>query len=356
MKALVIAGLIALTMTAYAGEKGNGGVSVVCRSEQGEILSAELLDIFEGRNISRRLYPSNEKSVDTIILNARNRISSYPSLLAKIDKELDLVNQNWVLISEGIELMSTDDAYPRITKKGCKFEQVANYLDTGEVLVAQDIYDHFNNVSKAALVLHEAIYAYRRKALMEESSVNTRRFVAHIMAENADENMIDRLVADSIFRPTKKRPCGLEGSINDRIEKCLYMQQDNPFGLVLVTRTKELREVWYDQTNQLLISDRLPPLTDFETSKKICSKAFVEMGNLPGITWRLPTIQEYTRMSQAYVQVLPNMVGVNVTYWFWTSSQRGRTVFTFNGADGTISGNIFLNSATGSVRCVSTLE
>ncbi len=222
--------------------------------------------------------------------------------------------------------------------------------------ITQEIFDRFDNVSKAALVLHEAVYSYRRKALKEDSSVNTRRLVAHIMAENADPNIIDRLVADSVFRPGNKRPCGLEGSIDERIEKCSYMQQDNPFGLVLVTRTKELKEVWYDQTNKLLLSDRLPVLVDFETATKVCSRIYQEMGNLPGIIWRLPVIQEYTRMSQAYVQVLPNMVGVNSGHWFWTSSQRGRTVFTFNGQDGTISGNIFLKSPTGSVRCVSTLE
>jgi hypothetical protein len=127
MKALVLAAILAWGVSAYAGEKGNGGVSVVCRSEAGEILSAELLDIFEGRNISRRIYSTNEKSVDNLIIEARNRLSPYPSFVSKIDKEMDMVNQNWVLINEGIELTATDDAYPRITKKGCKFEQVANY-------------------------------------------------------------------------------------------------------------------------------------------------------------------------------------------------------------------------------------
>jgi hypothetical protein len=34
---------------AFAGDKGNGGYSIVCRDSANKITSAELLDVFEGR-------------------------------------------------------------------------------------------------------------------------------------------------------------------------------------------------------------------------------------------------------------------------------------------------------------------
>lgn len=355
MKAFLIAGIMSFALSSFAGDKGNGGYSVVCRTEQGQITSAELLDIYEGRVIYKRTYAVNQNSVEDLIDIGRERVAKYAHFLSKLDREIGLINQNLIFIPEGNELESTDDAFPPIKKRGCKFEQLANYQDSGEVLVSQEIYDQLDNVSKAALILHEAIYSFRRKALGEITSVNTRKLVAQMMALVPDENVIDRWVGDSLYRPNNKRSCGLEGTLNERITSCSYVQAASPWGLILVTRTRDAKEVWLDEANNLLISDRLKVTMDFEAAKLACSKPQPEMGNFAGLNWRLPVVDEYARMSQAYMQTLPNMSGLNGPHWFWTASARGRSVFIFNGADGTIGSNPF-KSSTGSVRCVTSLK
>jgi hypothetical protein len=354
MKTFLIVGLLSFGAFAYSGEKGNGGYSVVCRTEQGQITSAELLDIYEGRVIHKKNFAVDLNSVDDLIDLGRERLTRYPEFLQKIDKEIKIIDQNIVFIPEGNELEETDDAFPPIKKKGCKFEQLANYQDSGEVLVSQEIYDQLDNVNKAALILHEAIYSFRRKALGEVTSVNSRRLVAEIMATNTSDAVIDRWVGDIFYRTKNKIACGLDGSINERIESCSYIQLRTSSHMVLVTRTKDLKEIWLDETNQLLFSDRLAKNYNFETAKTICGKPQPEMAGI-AVRWRLPSMEEYTRMSQVYMQTLPNMSSYSNPHWFWTSTVRGRTVFIFNGADGTVGSNVFIRSNTGSVRCAASL-
>lgn len=356
MKALLMAGLLSIGISAYAGEKGNGGYSIVCRSDEGLIESAELLDIYEGRIISRRNYAVNLNSVEDLIFLAKERLNLYGLFLAKLDSELVKVKSNVIFIPAGHELEPTDDAFPPIKKKGCKFEQLANFQDSGELLVSEEIFEHLDNVNKAALFLHEAIYSYRRKALGEETSVNTRKLVAQLLATNPDEKVIDKWVSDTLYRPNNKRPCGLSGSINERIESCSYVQTASPWSLTLVTRTKDLKEVWLDEEHHLLISDRLPYYADYEKALRACEDLGSEAGYIYGVGWRLPTLDEFSRKGKEYVQVLPNWTRYDKNYWFWTSSTRGRSVYIFNGQEGTISANPFRGSDSGSVRCVATMN
>jgi hypothetical protein len=360
MKAYLIGGLMTYVVASMSGEvlagdKGNGGYSVVCRDDSGFINTAELLDIYEGRVLYKRNYAVDQNSVEDLIEIARIRVSQYAAFQNKLDKELASIEQNLIFVPVGNELEPTDDAFPAIKKKGCKFEQLANYQDSGELLVSQEIYDRLDNVNKAALIVHEAIYSYRRKALGETTSVNTRKLVGQLLAANADELVIERWVSDTLNRPNHKRVCGVEGTLNERIESCSYVQVSGSLGLYLVTRTKEGKEVWFDETNRLLWSDRLPSYMDFETAKRACYKIWPEMGNIPGLKWRLPKVEEYLINSRAYIQILPNMMRYDQSYWFWTSTDRGRSVTIFNGQDGTIGGNPLKRSKSGSVRCVSSI-
>lgn len=355
MKSFFLAGLMALSLSAIAGEKGNGGYSVVCRTEQGQITSAELLDIYEGRVIYKKNYAVDQHSVEEVIEIAKSRVADHHAFANKLNRELKLVNENIIFIPAGNELEPTDDAFPPIKKQGCKFEQLANYQDSGELLVSQEIYDHLDNVNKAALLVHEAVYSYRRKALGETTSQNSRKLVAQIISKNPDANAIDRSVSE-VTSIRNKRACGLEGSINERIEECSYVQPLSPYRLVLVTRTQNGKEVYLDEAFNVLISDKLPGTLNFEDAKAACQKNLPEMGNIPGIQWKLPSIEEYSRNAQIYTYGLPNMTNFSSALLFWTSTTKGRSVYMFNGQDGTLSTNFFKGSATGAVRCFSEIK
>lgn len=357
MKSFMLAGLLTLSFSAlaFAGDKGNGGYSVVCRTEQGQITSAELLDIYEGRVIYKRNYAVDLNSVEDLIEIAKSRVENYAGFWNKLNKELKLVNQNIIFIPAGNELEPTEDAFPPIKKRGCKFEQLANYQDSGELLVSQEIYDHLDNVNKAALLIHEAVYSYRRKALGETTSQNSRRLVAQLMANNPDTNTIDRSIGE-VTSIRNKRACGLEGTINQRIEDCSYVQPTAPYRLSLVTRTQEGKEVYLDEDFNVLISDKLAGTMNFEDAKKACRKIQPEMGNLPGLVWKLPSIADFGNNSLAYVYGLPNMSNYSNSLQYWTSTVKGRSVYMFNGYDGNLTTNFFKGSPTGAVRCFAEIK
>lgn len=349
--ALLTAAFLLTGLSAFAGDKGNGGYSIVCRDLNNRITSAEILDIYEGRILYRRNYAVDQNSVEDLIAVAKNKVSQFAKFSDKLNKEIALIEKNIVFIPEGNELQETDDAFPVIKKKGCKFEQLANYTDAGELFVSEEIYEELDNVNKAALIIHEAVYSMRRKALGEETSQNTRRLVAQLFALNPDDAVIDRWVNDTLYRPNNQRPCGLTGTIEERIESCSYVQT-SVFSMTLVTRTKDQKEVWFDGHKKILWSDRIPEKMNFERAKTACEMIASEGGNLPDINWKLPSAEDYNS-AETLINVLPNMMRYSEAYWFWTTSTKGRMVKTFNGQDGTINWNPFTGSKSGSVRCVS---
>jgi hypothetical protein len=337
-----------LASFAFAGDKGNGGYSIVCRDPQGTITSAELLDIYEGRILYKKQYTS-EKSSQAIISSAFTRLQEFHSFSTKLRKEISLVEKNLVFIPEGNELEATDDAFPPIKKTGCKFEQLANYTDGGEVLVSQEIYDHLDDSNKAGLVLHEAIYSMRRKALGETTSQNTRRLVAQLASSNPDVNVIEKWVRDTL-RPNNKRSCGETGTLEERIESCSYVQEQQA-SLVLVTRTNNEKEVWYDVFSKLIWSDRLLEKMSFDSASTACTLSRPEMAGLSQYKWRLPSQEEFSGYGESIIHILPNM-NANV---FWTTTLRGRLVSTYSGSDGQFGYHLAKSGTKNSVRCVSKL-
>ena len=137
---------------------GNGGVSVVCRDANERILSAELLDIFEGKVRYGKNYNDNLDS-DTKVELAQLKLINHPDFLSAFQEELARVRAILMYVPVGNILTPTNDAFPTILKKGCNFEQLANYTDDGDLLVSQEIYNHLSEVNKASLLVHQTVYA-----------------------------------------------------------------------------------------------------------------------------------------------------------------------------------------------------
>lgn len=352
MKTLAMFLILTSCFQAFAStDRGNGGYSHVCRDNKGPILNAELLDIYEGKLLFKRTYPTNMKSYDELLNATIAKLKFYPAFLEKVQKEIAKINANSIFIPEGHELEFTEDAFPAFKKKGCEFEQLANYTESGEVIISQEIYDQLDTLNRVGLTLHEAIYTIRRKSLGEETSQSTRKLVAHLLASNGDQAIIERMSYDSLYRLNqRKKPCGLNGTLDERIENCSYLEKSE-YNMVLVTRTQELKEVWLDRGSRLLWSDRLAGFYSAASAVEACENASVpEMAFLSEYTWRLPSQADY-QSNQNFHYALPNM-----NTWFWTSTERGRSVVTYSGSDGTLNMRLFRNSRTGSARCVSYLK
>lgn len=156
--------------------------------------------------------------------------------------------------------------------------------------------------------------------------------------------------------PLFSAPCGLKGSIDERINECAKTK-DN---FVLVTSTEEGREVYKDTKSGLIWSSRINYEMNHFGSQKICPNELPEAKILSEVKWRLPTLREFEQSAiHGMKTALPNM-----NHWFWTStpqkvkkvSRRRRNrmapagVFMWDGV-GQISETGSLKDA-GSVRCV----
>jgi formylglycine-generating enzyme required for sulfatase activity len=187
--ALVLMASITHVTHARAEKTGNGGGAWVCREINGTIRWSELVDLFEAKNEFGLTLTPYSGSVGEIVelasLKILNANRPLYEALAPFIRKLNYLKPNppKVTFSEDV-LEVVDDSLYRLVPTpdlclGGKvvYEQVANFKHDGYVLLQSEIYNSFSNSMKAALVLHEAIYAYRRKMANDSNSVNTRRIV-----------------------------------------------------------------------------------------------------------------------------------------------------------------------------------
>lgn len=176
----LLLGLMAMGAIANAqagGVDGGGGKSIVCRDNSGIIQSAEILDLYEGRIMfGLNIYESNEPmasqikaALNAIPVNSRGLIEVYANQVQK----------NMKITPAGTQLLPIDDSFEVIAPKGCTAEQAANYYNDKMILVSGDIWANLSETGKAALILHEAVYAVNRVAGATNSR-QSRHIVANI--------------------------------------------------------------------------------------------------------------------------------------------------------------------------------
>jgi hypothetical protein len=125
----------------------------------------------------------------------QQKMASNKNFLAEFAKELALARANEVHLPGGTGLEPTNDAFPIIHDKNCKFEQLANYTSQGQ-LVDHEIYSHLDELNLVAFYTHEAIYAMTRKILGDLSSIRARKLVAFLLASNANLDVINDLMKE----------------------------------------------------------------------------------------------------------------------------------------------------------------
>lgn len=150
------------------------------------------------------------------------------------------------------------------------------------------------------------------------------------------------------FNPNQKFPCGLKGSVDERIKDCSYQLTSEKEGFVLVTRSMDFKEVHKELSTGLLWSDRLPSTMNHYRAEKACKADLKEVAGVSGVTWRLPSLEEYSEAEKSGLrQALPKM-----NYWFWTSSVQGSFSSLFRGDQGISYDWVDRYDDYFSVRCV----
>ncbi len=147
---------------------------------------------------------------------------------------------------------------------------------------------------------------------------------------------------------SEKLPCGLSGSVEERISDCSGQESSSKGEFILVTRTKEFKEIHKDRRSGLLWGDRLPSDMSHSNSKKACNSSLSEVIYIIGTAWRLPTKEDYKEAELDGIRkALPNM-----RYYFWLTDDSGNLGrWLFSGHNGSIANDLSRYN-TYSVRCV----
>ena len=202
------------TSLSAGNSTGNGGGGWVCRDSYGKVLWSELIDLFEAQNsFSLELGHSNGSRVD--MANAaiakmmyRNSEWKYPPgwwekmeevyrWLSKTEyleegaKNITFTNANLEIIDDALYFV-----IPR--QDSCKngqlrYEQFVHYLKDGRILVQRELFQSLSEISKAALIVHEAIYAWQRSEGALDS-VNTRQIVGQLFSNWSGEAIVSSLL------------------------------------------------------------------------------------------------------------------------------------------------------------------
>jgi hypothetical protein len=171
-----------------------GGKAVVCRNK-GKIASAEILDLFEARNLyNLKAMPEVPSvTVDGIVSAAKKKLEhSVDQPEIELFPEIDKIPSLMHLVKPQAILNAVDDAGPVATpdklKKNCKLEQLANYTSENDLFVNEEIWKELDNRNKAALILHEGIYKFERTYGAKDSR-RSRKVVAYAMSTTDFEDV-----------------------------------------------------------------------------------------------------------------------------------------------------------------------
>ncbi len=171
LNAVLLALVFASGGTFAGGASGGGGVGVLCHTDNGTELST--LDVYEAEYVYKFGKPFNFGSVSKNIVEWESRsliangIEPNPSVL-EIEKNI----LGTFIPVKKLEL--TNDFTKRPLKVGCEYIQIAKYIDPpintrpediwkfSKIEIVIDLYDKLDEVSKAALIVHEHWYFVNR--------------------------------------------------------------------------------------------------------------------------------------------------------------------------------------------------
>lgn len=255
MKNLLLIGTIGLLSTGlFANEKGNGGDAVVCRDAKDKIISAELLDYYESRRFrgtsrSSKL-PKNVSSYKDYVNKVLNEIDRFdPSRVESLKTTTNLLlkaarnyDNSGTLITDQVVftqdyLQNISDSNHLAFPKNCEVEQVAIrvakiFEDDPSFLIQEEIWNSLPNLSKAGLILHEAIYKEAADNNRHSTSVFTRYFNQKVSSVNFKNfNFVDylNLLYKIKFKKIKHRNYILSTEVKEHSQTGFYRSKNTNY-------------------------------------------------------------------------------------------------------------------------------
>jgi len=207
---LSLLALLGFTLSnAMAGtDVGNGGGAWVCQNldQLRTIRWAKVVDLYEAHAEFGLKIPSRNQDYATIVdWVLKERLASLDRDFAQgVAEQVDKVRQNLVFTDGDLQIV--EDALYRVrpSEKEClngkiSYVQVANFTNYGKILLQRNIFEdpRLGETGRAAIIIHEAVYAFLRAQYDDPNSVRARKIVGLIFSDLKQDVLrkeIDRLI------------------------------------------------------------------------------------------------------------------------------------------------------------------
>lgn len=170
-------------------EVGNGGGAWVCSTSQSTINWIQTVDLFEAENEFDLILETYTDPLQQIVDRVMQRIQAvdpqlYRTLAPRVSSLELLSHSPPAIVRRNDPLAVVDDAAYRLVPSTARcpggeihYEQVVNFTHQGRILVQSQLFEALSPRDQAALVVHEALYHYRRERFRDSHSAATRRII-----------------------------------------------------------------------------------------------------------------------------------------------------------------------------------
>ncbi len=182
-----------------AGSSGGGGAAV-CRDQNRNIISARILDLYEGEvRFGYQINQDASSPNDQLVRAISQLPARYQAFVTEIAAG---IVEEFQFLPDGVSLAPTTDLgsdYGVVVPDGCSIEPVGFYEMDGTLKVSHPVFSALSNTDQSAFILHEAIYKIARYSNRASDSATSRHLVGALFASNLQTSSIESLVKDVIF-------------------------------------------------------------------------------------------------------------------------------------------------------------
>ena len=210
MKHLVLFSFMFLSIPGlFAGvDSSGGGPSVVKFDSNGGVAHAMLLDVYEGRVRYNFDIPETNQPVEEVVAKAVQRMKSRHLLIGlELERTIQEIEQAWTFLPEGVVMapgVDLGDSHAAIMPTGYQLLYAGFYESNGMLKISQDIYKKMNNIDKAALIIHEALYKMariyhwiNRSERLRDSSQS--RYLTALLLSNQSMEVVNNKVLNDLL-------------------------------------------------------------------------------------------------------------------------------------------------------------
>ena len=207
-----------------------GTEAVVCRTANGAVGQAEVLDLYEASELNGiQLIAVTDvpTSRNALIGDLQERYAGKNLFPTYFTAMLSAVHPEFQRLADGVTLGLAKDVYPTVIPSGCHIEQLSAVQPNGMILLDPAIFSVLSPLGRFAVELHETIAALDRKWTNAPDSRFARRLVGFLLARSWGTGLDASVQAYALNYP---RP----GRYSDSMNRCQLALVDGTDGTIRV--------------------------------------------------------------------------------------------------------------------------